>query len=58
MCPTHLQSAGGSRPSARQWKLGRLNHVAIAVPDLEKATNLYRDVLGGEVSEIVVRCDL
>ncbi|XP_074654933.1 methylmalonyl-CoA epimerase, mitochondrial-like [Tubulanus polymorphus] len=33
------------------WKLGRLNHVAIAVPDLEKATALYRDVLGAKVSE-------
>ncbi|XP_064389309.1 methylmalonyl-CoA epimerase, mitochondrial-like [Halichondria panicea] len=35
----------------KSWKLGRLNHVAIAVPDLEAATHLYRDVLGGEVSE-------
>lgn len=30
--------------------IGRLNHVAIAVPDLEKATARYRDWLGGEVS--------
>lgn len=30
--------------------LGRLNHVAIAVPDLEKATALYRDTLGARVS--------
>uniref|UniRef100_A0A8C1Y0A8 Methylmalonyl-CoA epimerase, mitochondrial n=1 Tax=Cyprinus carpio TaxID=7962 RepID=A0A8C1Y0A8_CYPCA len=35
------------------WKLGRLNHVAIAVPDLEKATALYRDVLGARVSATV-----
>lgn len=35
------------------WKLGRLNHVAIAVPDLEKATALYRDVLGAQVSAAV-----
>ncbi|XP_050165277.1 methylmalonyl-CoA epimerase, mitochondrial isoform X2 [Myiozetetes cayanensis] len=35
------------------WKLGRLNHVAIAVPDLEKARCLYRDVLGAQVSEAV-----
>jgi methylmalonyl-CoA/ethylmalonyl-CoA epimerase len=27
-----------------------LNHVAIAVPDLEAATALYRDTLGAEVS--------
>ncbi|MFC5385593.1 methylmalonyl-CoA epimerase [Aquamicrobium segne] len=31
-------------------KLGRLNHVAIAVPDLEKAVATYRDVLGAVVS--------
>ena len=31
--------------------LGRLNHVAIAVPDLEKASALYRETLGAEVSE-------
>ncbi|XP_019359890.1 PREDICTED: methylmalonyl-CoA epimerase, mitochondrial isoform X2 [Gavialis gangeticus] len=35
------------------WKLGRLNHVAIAVPDLEKARSLYKDVLGAQVSETV-----
>ncbi|KAG5839383.1 methylmalonyl-CoA epimerase, mitochondrial [Anguilla rostrata] len=35
------------------WKLGRLNHVAIAVPDLEKATALYRDILGAQVSATV-----
>lgn len=33
--------------------LGRLNHVAIAVPDLEKARAVYRDTLGAEVSEAV-----
>lgn len=31
--------------------LGRLNHVAIAVPDLGKATATYRDTLGGVVTE-------
>ena len=30
--------------------LGRLNHIAIAVPDLAKAAALYRDGLGAEVS--------
>lgn len=30
--------------------IGRLNHVAIAVPDLGKATALYRDTLGAKVS--------
>lgn len=31
--------------------LGRLNHVAIAVPDLAKARETYRNTLGAEVSE-------
>lgn len=30
--------------------IGKLNHVAIAVPDLEAATAIYRDTLGAEVS--------
>lgn len=39
------------------WKLGRLNHVAIATPDLEKSTALYRDVLGAKVSEVTALPD-
>ena len=31
--------------------IGRLNHVAIAVPDLAAASALYRGTLGAEVSE-------
>ena len=31
--------------------IGRLNHVAIVVPDLGAATMLYRDTLGATVSE-------
>lgn len=31
--------------------IGRLNHVAIAVPDLEAASQQYRDVLGAHVGE-------
>ncbi len=30
--------------------IGRLNHVAIAVPDLEAASATYRDTLGAKVS--------
>ena len=30
--------------------IGKLNHVAIAVPDLEAATATYRDSLGAKVS--------
>jgi methylmalonyl-CoA/ethylmalonyl-CoA epimerase len=31
--------------------IGRLNHVAIAVPDLDAATARYRDTLGAAVSD-------
>ncbi|XP_021120394.1 methylmalonyl-CoA epimerase, mitochondrial isoform X2 [Heterocephalus glaber] len=34
------------------WNLGRLNHVAIAVPDLEKATAFYKNILGAQVDDI------
>ncbi|MEM6615902.1 MAG: methylmalonyl-CoA epimerase [Pseudomonadota bacterium] len=37
--------------------IGRLNHVAIAVPDLDDAVRVYRDVLGGAVSEKVDQPD-
>ena len=30
--------------------IGRLNHVAIVVPDLKAASAVYRDTLGGKVS--------
>ena len=30
--------------------IGRLNHVAIAVPDLDAAAQIYRDALGAKVS--------
>ena len=30
--------------------IGRLNHVAIAVPDMEAASAVYRDTLGAEIS--------
>jgi methylmalonyl-CoA/ethylmalonyl-CoA epimerase len=32
--------------------IGRLNHVAIAVPDIEVAARQYRDVLGARVSPV------
>jgi methylmalonyl-CoA/ethylmalonyl-CoA epimerase len=37
--------------------IGRLNHVAIAVPDLAAATAVYRDTLGGRVSAMVDQPD-
>lgn len=37
--------------------IGRLNHVAIAVKDLAAATAVYRDTLGGLVSDAVAQPD-
>ncbi len=37
--------------------IGRLNHVAIAVPDLEVATATYRDTLGAIVSAQIAEPD-
>jgi len=33
--------------------IGRLNHVAIVVPDLKAASDVYRNMLGANVSEMV-----
>jgi len=33
------------------WKLGRLNHIAIVVPDLPASVAMYRDMLGADVGE-------
>jgi methylmalonyl-CoA/ethylmalonyl-CoA epimerase len=37
--------------------IGRLNHVAIAVPDIKSASAVYRDTLGAEISETVAQPD-
>ena len=37
--------------------IGRLNHVAIAVRDIAKAANVYRQTLGAQVSEPVPQPD-
>lgn len=37
--------------------IGRLNHVAIAVPDIVKASTVYKDMLGAKVSEPVDQPD-
>jgi methylmalonyl-CoA/ethylmalonyl-CoA epimerase len=37
--------------------IGRLNHVAIAVRDIAKATAIYRDTLGASVSQAVAQPD-
>jgi len=33
--------------------IGKLNHIAIAVPNLQAASKVYRDTLGGKVSDPV-----
>ncbi|MGB0382778.1 MAG: methylmalonyl-CoA epimerase [Alphaproteobacteria bacterium] len=35
--------------------IGRLNHVAIAVPNLDSASQLYRNTLGADVSEQIAQ---
>ena len=46
-----------TKPDMDGWRettmIGRLNHVAIAVRDIAKAANVYRQTLGAEVSDPV-----
>ena len=37
--------------------IGKFNHVAIAVPDVRKASETYRTILGADVSEPVAQPD-
>ena len=46
-----VNSTQSQRGSQETTMIGRLNHVAIAVPNLEKAAATYRNVLGAKVSE-------
>jgi methylmalonyl-CoA/ethylmalonyl-CoA epimerase len=39
----------------RNMQIGRLNHVAIAVRDIEKAAGVYRDTLGAQLSAAVAQ---
>jgi methylmalonyl-CoA/ethylmalonyl-CoA epimerase len=41
----------GIRVGRQEKMIGRLNHVAIAVKDLDAATAVYRDTLGAKVTE-------
>ncbi|XP_033030915.1 methylmalonyl-CoA epimerase, mitochondrial isoform X2 [Trachypithecus francoisi] len=56
LIPT-LRASSTSQPldqvAGSLWNLGQLNHVAIAVPDLEKAAAFYKNILGAQVSEAV-----
>ena len=49
-CLVSRSMSAAASPPAGVWSLGKLNHVAIAVPDLAAATSLYRDMLGATVS--------
>ena len=49
-CLVSRSLSAAASPPAGVWSLGKLNHVAIAVPDLAAATSLYRDMLGATVS--------
>merc|ERR1712193_171002 len=51
-----VQTASFSRSSVagsdKKWKVGKLNHVAIAVPNMEDSIHFYRNILGAVVSEV------
>lgn len=47
-CSTRNEAADSTAQTAQ---VGRLNHVAVAVPDLQKAADRYRSILGAKVSE-------
>ncbi|CAG8714940.1 8065_t:CDS:2, partial [Acaulospora morrowiae] len=54
IAPRYMTSSAGISVDDKVWKLGRLNHVAVAVPDLKKAIGFYKNVLGAqEVSDAV-----
>ena len=37
--------------------LGKLNHIAIAVPDIKSAAKQYKDIFGAKVSDVVEQPD-
>ncbi|KAL2916304.1 hypothetical protein HK105_204060 [Polyrhizophydium stewartii] len=45
--------AGLPNQDGPEWKLGQLNHVAIAVPNIDEAATFYRTFLRAKVSEKV-----
>ncbi|XP_018020276.1 methylmalonyl-CoA epimerase, mitochondrial [Hyalella azteca] len=53
LCPPSMlcHQPARSLSDSPVWKLGRLNHIAIAVPDLQAAASFYQDVLGARVSD-------
>ncbi|TPX66085.1 methylmalonyl-CoA epimerase [Spizellomyces sp. 'palustris'] len=48
-----LRSFATNTATNPAWKLGILNHVAIAVPDIDKSAGFYKNVMGAKVSDKV-----
>ena len=48
-----IPSFNASGYTGELWKLGKLNHIAIAVPSLEKSVKFYKEILRAQVSEVV-----
>ncbi len=46
-----MQAAGGSRKAFVMFRVRRIEHIAIAVDDIDAALGKYRQVLGLEVAE-------
>ncbi|KAK3799332.1 hypothetical protein RRG08_048838 [Elysia crispata] len=46
-----LHLSGMKLTKSKVWSLGKINHIALVTPNLNKSTALYRDVLGGKVSD-------
>ncbi|KAL4219858.1 hypothetical protein ACF0H5_020269 [Mactra antiquata] len=54
LCSSLMKNTSGLHTSVaalQKWKVGKINHIAIATPDIEKTAALYRDVLGAKVSD-------
>lgn len=49
---TFSMSLTSNQVASPVWNLGRLNHIAIAVQDLEKSKAFYKNVLGAQVGEM------
>ena len=39
--------------SLNLWKLGRLDHIAHATPNLKNTVNFYQNILGGKISPVI-----
>ncbi|OZJ03144.1 hypothetical protein BZG36_04642 [Bifiguratus adelaidae] len=50
--PKRIRKRDQLRSMSPVWKLGQLNHVAIAVHDIQKSATFYRDTMGAQVSDV------